>query len=64
MSKESAVGVALNVDVQHMDEAVNFLFLGPCDVRVKGVDVCEKSICVVVVDGYECVVGFTKPEEN
>ena len=38
---ERAVGVALNVDVQLMNEAVNFLFLGPCDVWVKGVDVCE-----------------------
>ena len=38
---ERAVGVALDVDVKHVDEAVDLLLLGPCDVWVKGVDVCE-----------------------
>ena len=32
---ESAVGIALDVDVKHMNEAVDFLLLGPFDIRVK-----------------------------
>ena len=31
---ESAVGIALDVDVQHVDEAIDFLLLGPFDIGV------------------------------
>ena len=61
---EIAVGFALDVDVEHVYEAVDFLLLGPYDVWVKGVYVGEESVSVVGVYGYECIVGLAKPEED
>ena len=34
IKREMTVGMTLDVDVQHMDEAVNFLLFCPFDIRV------------------------------
>ena len=61
---EGAVGAAFDVDVQHVDAAIDLLLLGPRDVGMKRVDVGEEGVGVVGVDGDECVVGLAKPEED
>ena len=61
---EGSIAVALNLDVKHVDAAVDFLLFGPFDVGVLCVDVVEESIYVVLVNGYECVVGLAEPEED
>ena len=47
VSGEGAVGVALDVDVQHVDVAINLLLFRPFYVGVKGVNVGEKLIDLI-----------------
>ena len=61
---ETAVGLAVDVNVQHVDVAINLLLLSPFDVGMQGVDVCEEGFCVVGVDGGECIVGLAHPERG
>ena len=61
---EGSVAVALDIDVKHMDAAVDFLLFSPFDVGVLCVDVSEECVYVVLVNGYEGVVGLTEPEED
>ena len=61
---EGAVGIALNGDVQHCNFAFSLHFLRPLDVWMDAVNVCEKWIYVVFVDGCECIVCFSEPEED
>ena len=48
---ESTVWIALDVDIQHVDEPIFLLLLRPLNVGVDRVDVAEESVCVVLVDG-------------
>ena len=54
----------MDVHIEHMDAAIDFLLFGPFDVWVNAVDVSEECVCVVIVDGYERIVGLTKPKED
>ena len=55
---ECAVRIVNDCDIQHGNPAVLLNFPCPFDVWVHGVDVIVEWLYVVIVDGYECVVGF------
>ena len=57
------VGIVDYRDIQHSNLAVLLNFDCPFDVRVDGVEVVVQRMDVVVVNGNECVVGFSQPEE-
>ena len=54
----------MDVHIEHMDAAIDFLLFSPFDVWVNAVDVSEECVCVVIVDGYKRIVGLTKPKED
>ena len=60
---ESTIRFPLDVDVKHMDIAVDFL-LCPCYIRMHVVDVCEEFVGVLLVDGYQHVVSLAQPEDG
>ena len=62
VKREAAVGIALDVDVQHVDAAVFLHLLCPLDAGVDVVDVGEEGLKVVLVDGDERVIGLSHPE--
>ena len=64
ISGEGAVGIALNVDVQHVDVAINLLLFCPFYVRVKGVNVGEELIGMVLMNGDKRIIGFAPPKED
>ena len=59
---EGAVGVVDDGDIKHGYASIFFDFLCPLDVRVNGVKKVVEWLDVVIVNGYECVVGFSQPE--
>ena len=61
---ESAIRFPLDVDVKHMDVAVDFLLLRPSDIRMHVVDMCEELVGVFLVDGYQRIVCLAQPEED
>ena len=48
---ESPIRFPLDVDVKHMDVAIDLLLPHPCYVRMHIVDVCEELAGVFLVDG-------------
>ena len=64
IKRKRAIGVAGDGYIEHCDGAVLFLLFCPFDVRMDAVDECEEGCDVVFVDGCDCIIRFSEPEQN
>ena len=61
---ETTIVIVNDGDIKHGNLAIFLDFFRPFDVGVNGIEVVVECLDVVIVNGYDSIVGLSQPEQN